>query len=51
MQYADTALFITFARMLHALVIERDNDGSAESVRVSPIPSNDDAKMKEGFIM
>ena len=47
MQYSEAALFITFARILHALVIQRANCGS---VRDGATPSSDDVKMKEGFI-
>ena len=47
MQYSEAALFITFARILHALVIERANCGSVPD---GATPSSDDVKMKEGFI-
>ena len=47
MQYSEATLFITFARILHALVIERAN---CDSVPDRAIPSSDDVKMKEGFI-
>ena len=47
MQYSEATLFITFARILHALVIERAN---CDSVPDRAIPSSDDVNMKEGFI-